>query len=124
MMGVNPNLKPFKPGESGNPGGKTKKPLVDRMLQEALSADDSAKAKKIAEKLVSMAEHGSLNAIKLIAERTEGKPKRNPEDSQKESGVSLTQEQIQVRLAELLTSPELKETVTKALFSLGEKPLQ
>jgi hypothetical protein len=44
-------------------------------------------AKKIAEKLISMAKNGSLNAIKLLAERTEGKPKRNAEDSQKESSV-------------------------------------
>jgi hypothetical protein len=123
-MAHNPNLKPFKPGESGNPGGKTKKPLVDKLLQDALSADDSANAKKIADKLISMAKNGSLNAIKLIAERTEGKPKRNAEDSQKEAVASLTKEQIQARLAELLTSPELKDTVTKALFSLGEKPLQ
>jgi hypothetical protein len=40
---MNPNLKTFKPGESGNPGGKTKKPLVDRLLQEALAANDSAR---------------------------------------------------------------------------------
>jgi hypothetical protein len=120
----NPNLKPFQPGESGNPGGKTKKPLVDRLLQDALSADDSANAKKIADKLVSMAKHGSLAAIKLISERTEGKPKRNAEDSQKEPGAQLTKEQIHMRIAELLATPELKETVTKALFNSGEKPVQ
>lgn len=123
-MAINPNLRPFERGKSGNPGGKTKKPLVDRLLQEALTADDSADAKKIAEKLISMAKNGSLNAIKLIAERTEGKPKRNDEDSQKDSGAQLTKEQIQARLVELLASPELKETVSKALFNSGEKSVQ
>jgi HPt (histidine-containing phosphotransfer) domain-containing protein len=123
-MPVNPNLKPFKPGESGNPGGKTKKPLVDKLLQEALAANDSEDAKKIAGKLISMAKNGSLNAIKLIAERTEGKPKRNADDSQKESGIQLTKEQINARLIELLASPELKETVSKALFNSGEKQVQ
>jgi hypothetical protein len=97
---------------------------VDRLLQDALSADDSAAAKKIADKLVSMATHGSLAAIKLIAERSEDKPKRNAEDSQKEPGVRLTKEQIHARLAELLATPEAKETVTKALFNSGDKPVQ
>jgi len=121
---MNPNLRPYKAGQSGNPGGKTKKPLVDRMLEEALTKNDSETAKAIADKLISMAKHGSFNAIRLICERSEGKPKRNAEDSQKESSAQLTKEQIQARLIELLASPDLKETVTKALFNSGEKSVQ
>jgi hypothetical protein len=123
-MAHNPNLKPFKPGESGNPGGRKRKPMLDRMLEEALTNDDSETAKKIADKLIELAKKGSLAAIKLIAERTEGRPQKNAADGAKDAGAQLTKEQVQARLAELLAMPELKETVTKALFNSGEKSLQ
>jgi hypothetical protein len=112
-------LKPFKPGQSGNPGGRPKKPMVDRMLEEALTAKDSATAKVIAEKLLEKAKKGNLAAIKLIAERTEGKPGRNAADNQPKQDVQLTKEQIQARLAELLSSPDVKEQFTKMLFGQG-----
>ena len=119
------HLKPFPKGVSGNPGGRKRKPMVDRMLEELLTADDSAKAKQIAEKLISSAMHGSLAAAKIIVERTEGKPARNSADGQ-EKGAQLTREQVQNRLAELLSAPELKESVAKILFSQQpeEKPIQ
>jgi HPt (histidine-containing phosphotransfer) domain-containing protein len=110
-------LKPFKPGQSGNPGGRRLKPMVDRMLEQALVKNDSETAKVIADKLVSMAKHGSLAAIKLIAERTEGRPQKNPADTPQKAEVQLTKEQIQARLAELLSSPENKEQFAKLLFS-------
>jgi hypothetical protein len=47
-------LKPWPKGISGNPGGRRKTPLVDRRLEQALSANDSATAKVIADKLISM----------------------------------------------------------------------
>jgi uncharacterized protein DUF5681 len=109
-------LKPFQKGVSGNPGGRRLKPMVDRMLEEALIANDSETAKVIADKLISMAKHGSLTAIKLIAERTEGRPHKNAQDAQQKSEVQLTKEQIQARLAELLASPDVKEQFTKMLF--------
>ncbi|MGB9072731.1 MAG: DUF5681 domain-containing protein [Terriglobales bacterium] len=108
-------LRPFPPGVSGNPGGRRRKPMVDRMLEEALIANDSETAKRIAEKLVSMAEHGSLTAIKLIAERTEGRPKTA--DAGEKPEAQMTKEQIQARLAELLSSPDVKEQFVKMLFS-------
>src|SRR5262245_22344979 len=120
------HLKPFPKGVSGNPGGRKRKPMVDRMLEELLTADDSTKAKQIAEKLISSAVHGSIQAAKIIVERTEGKPMRNSAESQ-EKGTQLTREQVQSRLAELLSSPELKESVAKILFSeqqQEEKPIQ
>jgi hypothetical protein len=108
-------LRPFKPGQSGNPGGRRLKPMVDRMLEEALIANDSETAKVIADKLVSMAKHGSLMAIKLIAERTEGRPQKNAADTPQKPDAQLTKEQIQARLAELLSSPEVKEQFMKML---------
>src|SRR5438270_10451306 len=96
-------LRPFKPGQSGNPGGRPKKPMVDRMLEEALTSNDSETAKIIAGKLIDKAQKGILAAIKLIAERTEGRPQKNALDTQQKADVQLTKEQIQARLAELLS---------------------
>ena len=113
-------LKPFKPGQSGNPGGRPKKPMVDRMLQEALTKNDCETAKAIAEQLINKAKRGQLAAIKLIAERTEGKPGRNAAEAEQKDG-QLTKEQIQAKLKELLSLPELKEQITAALFN-QERP--
>ena len=112
-------LKPFPKGVSGNPGGKRLKPMVDRLLEEALIANDSAAAKIVADKLISMAKHGSLTAIKLIAERTEGRPHKNAADTLAKSEVALSKEQINARLAELLCLPDVKEQLSKLLF--GDK---
>ena len=110
-------LRPFPKGVSGNPGGRTKKPLVDRMLEKALTENDSATAKMIAEKLISMANHGSLAAIKLISERTEGRPKRNFADAEQKAEALLSKEQVQARLRELLAEPDIREQITAALSS-------
>lgn len=91
--------------------------MVDRMLEEALIANDSATAKMIAEQLISKAKHGSLQAIKLIAERTEGRPQKNKTDAAQKPEANLTKEEIQSRLVELLSSPDVKEQFAKILFS-------
>lgn len=91
--------------------------MLSRLLEEELIANDSTSAKIIADKLISMAKHGSLAAIKLIAERTEGRPHKNALDAQqKATEVQLTKEQIQARLTELLSSPDVKEQFAKMLF--------
>jgi phage shock protein A len=112
-------LKPFPKGVSGNPGGRTKKPLVDRMLEEALAADDSKKAKQIADRLISLAAtKGSIAAAKLIVERVEGKPKRNADES--EQRVQLTKEQVDQQLAELLKDPDLRNRLAKLMTPDGK----
>lgn len=62
----------FKPGQSGNPGGKPKgaqekRAIVRRMLEE--------KGPDVVEKLLSMALDGDINAIKIVMERISPKPK-------------------------------------------------
>ncbi len=74
MAGRIENLKPWKPGQSGNPGGRPKKLLVDQSLEELLLADDSKLAKDIALALIGRATIGDVRAAQLIAERTQGKP--------------------------------------------------
>ncbi len=115
-------LKPWPKGVSGNPGGRKRKPMLDRMLEEALTKNDSVTAKEISEKLIAMAKHGSLAAIKLIAERTEGTPLRHvAEGGAKEP--QLSKEQINARLAQLLSAPDVKEQVM-ALLANQDKVVQ
>ena len=113
-------LKPFPKGVSGNPGGRRKKPLIDKWLEECLVADDSKTAKQLAEKLVSMAAHGSLAALKLIAERTEGRPMRSPSDGEQKTDVKLTPEQVDRQLAELLKDRVLKERLARLMAPNAE----
>lgn len=84
------NLKPFKPGQSGNPGGRPKKKLIDEVLAELLGAKNSADAKRIAKALIRNAASGDSKAAKLIAERTQGKPLQKVEVTGNDGGpVSL-----------------------------------
>jgi Family of unknown function (DUF5681) len=69
----------FKPGQTGNPGGRPKKTLIDKALEEALLEDDSRLALEIACALLRKARKGDVRAIQLAAERTEGKA-RQPTD--------------------------------------------
>ncbi len=116
-------LKPWPKGVSGNPAGRRRKPMIDKMLEEALIANDSAKAKAIADRLVSLAARGSIAAAKLIAERVEGRPSRNM--AEEKSEATLSPEQVRMRLQELLTSGDVKDLVSTILFPTGEeKPIQ
>jgi hypothetical protein len=60
----------FKPGQSGNPGGRPKN-LVTNQLRELLTED---KAQGILEKLIGMAQAGNLQAAQYIIDRLDGKP--------------------------------------------------
>jgi hypothetical protein len=76
----------FKPGESGNPSGRPKKKLLDYAIEEELAALDSAEAKAIAKAIVQLAKK-DVQAAKLIAERTEGKPIQKVEHSGPDGGA-------------------------------------
>lgn len=99
------NLKPWKPGESGNPGGRPRKRLIDRELEEMLSSEDSSLAKAIAKALVNRARRGDLKAIQLVAERTEGRPRQAMEvsgpDGERLALEFMTDEQLNERIAQL-----------------------
>ena len=88
---VNPrslkNLRPFKPGQSGNPAGRPKKlPISDclaTLLEMPIEESERKKLKlpqgatnahAIAIVLIRLACKGDLRAIKEILDRVEGKP--------------------------------------------------
>ena len=74
---IPPGLKPWKPGQSGNPSGRPKK---DRALTAALEVEldkkvgRKTKRQLVAAKVVSLALDGDMTAAKFLADRTEGLP--------------------------------------------------
>ena len=68
---------PFKKGQSGNPGGRSKELPFKTALNMQLKAvgdDDQRGLRKIAQNLIDQAETGEPWAIKEIADRLDGKP--------------------------------------------------
>ncbi len=67
----------FKPGQSGNPGGRPKTKLLTQAYRELLEQVDPKERKTLAQKLarkaVQQALKGNLAALKEITDRTEGK---------------------------------------------------
>jgi hypothetical protein len=82
---TSPWLRPyhFQPGQSGNPGGRKKKPLT-----EALEAElTPQKCKSIAEKMVAKALLASVPHFNEIANRVEGKA---GDENDSNGNVSIT----------------------------------
>jgi HPt (histidine-containing phosphotransfer) domain-containing protein len=59
----------------GSPNVRSEKRFSDA-LRAALAADDCKALRRIAGRLIGMAEDGDLQAIGMIADRLEGKPKQ------------------------------------------------
>ncbi|MHB1674257.1 MAG: DUF5681 domain-containing protein [Acidobacteriaceae bacterium] len=79
MTGRKENLKPWKPGQSGNPGRRPKKRPISEELERLLAEEapnDGGKlwAAVIAEALLRKAREGDVRAIAELANRVEGKP--------------------------------------------------
>jgi proline racemase len=73
----------WQKGQSGNPGGKPRSHPADRVLTDALRIEvmsEPRKARRIARKLLQMAEDGDIRAATLIFERLEGKAPNAPEE--------------------------------------------
>ena len=66
----------FKPGESGNPNGRNGSMLdLFKELAEAEDGKGKTRKEKILNKVLSMAENGSLKAAEIYMNRVEGKPR-------------------------------------------------
>jgi len=66
----------FKPGESGNPNGRNGS--MSDLFKELAEAEDGkgkTRKEKILNKVLSMAENGSLKAAEIYMNRVEGKPR-------------------------------------------------
>jgi hypothetical protein len=69
----NENLKPFLPGQSGNPKGRPKSRPITAALKELLYKDDSKALRAIAAVAVREALGGDFRYTKEIIDRVEGK---------------------------------------------------
>ena len=71
------NQHRFRPGQSGNPGGRPKSKQITQAYQELLETVDRKSGKTlaqiIAENIVKEALNNNLAAVKEITDRTEGK---------------------------------------------------
>ena len=64
-----PWLKPWQPGQTGNPGGSNGRPVTQALMRKL----DPATLDRLAESIVNLALSGNIAAIMLILERIEGK---------------------------------------------------
>ena len=67
------NLKPFKKGNSGNPGGRPKWKHITEILRKE---DNLDRLNMVVDKVFEMALTGNMRAIEFIADRLEGKPRQ------------------------------------------------
>ena len=63
----------FKEGENNNPNGRRNaaRDILNKILDTEV--DERTKRERLLDKLVNMANHGNLNAMKEVLDRTEGK---------------------------------------------------
>ena len=64
------NLKPFKKGKSGNPGGRPKWKHITEMLKHE---DNQEKLEQLVHVIYDKALGGDMRAVEFIADRLEGK---------------------------------------------------
>jgi len=62
----------FKPGQSGNPGGRPKATPITDALRDALS--DPAELEKFIGAVIKKAKKGDVKAFQAVSDRLEGKP--------------------------------------------------
>jgi hypothetical protein len=67
------NLRPWKPGQSGNPGGRPKKRPVSEELASLLGENDGAASKALAKVLLREALKGDIAFVRELLNRIEGK---------------------------------------------------
>jgi hypothetical protein len=76
------NLKPFKPGQSGNPNGRPKSITLSEAYRKMLATVDDTdpekrtRAEVLAEQMYVKAKAGDVPALREIADRVEGKPRQ------------------------------------------------
>lgn len=78
------NLRPWKPGQSGNPAGySAKREIQDHLVKilHRIDKEGSTLGQAICEKAVSEALEGSVQHFVAIADRVDGKPRQAIEHS-------------------------------------------
>jgi hypothetical protein len=132
--GENPNsranLRPIQPGEVRNPSGRPRQvatKLLREMAAETRTGAEVSRLSAIVDQLLSKAEGGDLDAIKIVLDRLEGRPRQsvsldvgereryermveNMIESEAAEGRELSREQAIAALATV--SPEIEEVLS------------
>lgn len=124
------NLRPIQPGEVRNPAGRPRQvatKLLREMAAETRDGAEQSRLSAIVDQLLSKAEGGDLDAIKIVLDRLEGRPRQsisldvgereryermveNMIESEAAEGRELTREQAIAALATV--SPEIDEVLS------------
>ena len=93
-MSTTDNLRPFKKGKSGNPGGRPKGISITRLVREELQKPTApgstvTKAEVIAAMVVNLAQAGDRAMIPLVWKYVDGEPKENTEKAIRELAAKL-----------------------------------
>lgn len=124
------NLRPIQPGEVRNPAGRPRQvatKLLREMAAETRNGAEQSRLSAIVDQLLSKAEGGDLDAIKIVLDRLEGRPRQsvsldmgereryermveNMIESEAAEGRELTREQAIAALATV--SPEIEEVLS------------
>jgi hypothetical protein len=119
------NLKPWKPGQSGNSQGYSRKRRIQDRLNEILDRTRDGKTieEAICEQIAHSALHGDINAFVAIADRTDGKPRQAIEHSGPDGGsIPITLPEVQKRIAELLAAGGYREPASRTADGNSSAP--
>ena len=92
--------KGFKPGQSGNPGGRKKNPEFQKAIKEALEDTDPKTRQQnivvIVNKAVEMAKAGNLPAMRWLSDRLDGTPRQsiNVDNSQYQEPIRVFMREV------------------------------
>ena len=82
MGGRKENLKPWKPGQSGNPGGRPKRDLAAEIARAIFEKDAEAITRAFAAQL----KKGNAKVFTALADRAYGRPRQQIEQAGEDGG--------------------------------------
>ncbi len=86
VKGRKENLKPWKPGQSGNPGGRPKRDLAAEIARAIFEQDSEAITRAFAAEL----KKGNAKVFAALADRAYGKPRQQIEFAGEDGGPIQT----------------------------------
>ena len=134
-MAGHPKSTRFKPGSSGNPKGRPKKPktlgsIVEAALAKRVTVEENGRKKKISlvevivRRVVGKAAQGNVGAAQVVLrlkERCEGSPAERRLSAAEEAGAQLSQYAQHAALARM-GEAERKELEATYIAFLAERP--
>ena len=81
----NGNLKPFRPGQSGNPAGRPKGSSLRSAIRTALA--DRGTMESLVTTLIIRAKQGNMSAFRILVANTEAEEENDDEEEPEDSKV-------------------------------------